>query len=149
MCQTCAAFTGCSHVTKPAPSMTYHPQERMLIRYRFVFIIFIHSLTWGCDTALDPTTEPCHIGIDEQYCADEDTIMQCTGCRDHNSSYHCWKETGCYEPFKCRYRFKNAEQEESFAQCIRPDDERYNNSFAEDPLDGKHGVHNVDASSIP
>lgn len=91
-------------------------------------------LLWGCNTALDPATEPCHFGVDAQYCADEDTMMECMGCRDRDDTYHCWKETGCYEPFKCRYRYANHEKTDTFAECIEPTDERFEQSFAEDPL---------------
>ena len=104
---------------------------------KFVYFIPLTSIlwfVWGCDTALDPTTEACDFGTDKQYCADEDTIMECVGCRDHNSSYHCWKETGCYQPYKCRYRYTNAAHEETFAQCLHPSDERFERSFTENPL---------------
>ena len=109
-------------------------KESMNMKRLMILCVLTQCLTLSCDTALDPTTEGCNFGTDEQYCADEHTIMECMGCRDQNSSYHCWKETGCYEPFTCRYRFKNNDEEETFAQCLEPTDERYERSFAEDPL---------------
>jgi len=101
---------------------------------KFIYIILFMVCSLGCNTALDPTLDSCNFGTDQQYCADEDTIMECMGCRDHNSSYHCWKETGCYEPFKCRYQYTNNEKKETFASCIAPTDDRFEESFVQDPL---------------
>jgi len=102
---------------------------------RYIILILIVSLGFSasCNTAFDPTTESCDAG-EPLYCEDSQTIMECLPCRDEHSTYRCWKKAGCGGETQCRYVYNDATQTSSRARCLSPDDERFSESFTEDPL---------------
>lgn len=99
-----------------------------------LFCIYTVVQFSACDTALDPSTERCERGEEKQYCEDDVTVIECKPCRNEYSSYSCWKQTGCYGDYRCRYIYIDENQQTTSAACLLPDSEQYQYSFAQDPL---------------
>lgn len=67
--------------------------------------------------------QSCGDPEDVMYCEDEQTIIECTNCKDGSEDL-CWRQTGCSTPYQCRYLPVERGQPVK-AGCFDPDESLY------------------------
>lgn len=91
--------------------------------YLHVFIVVLLTLIFGCNDSDSKVGESCGDPGDVMYCEDEQSIIECTNCKEDSRDF-CWKRTGCGPEFRCRY-LPVERGEDPYALCLKPEDPEY------------------------